>query len=62
MSSLDQQLVADCFLQRFLATSAAYLALPLVSAYGGDMPALIPARMQRGDFGCEVSDVRLSGA
>ena len=62
MPSLDQQLVADCFLQRFLATSAAYLALPLAGACGGDTPTLISARMQRGDCGCEVSDVCLSGA
>ena len=62
MSSLDQQLVADCFLQRFLATSAAYLALPLAGACSSDSPTLSSARIQRGDCGCEVSDVCLPGA
>ncbi|RTL01558.1 MAG: hypothetical protein EKK59_02825 [Neisseriaceae bacterium] len=62
MSYLDQQRVADSLLQRFLATSAAYLALPIAAACRGDAPALIPQCMQRGDVCREVSDVSLSGA
>jgi hypothetical protein len=49
-------------LQRFLATSAAYLALPVAAVCRGDAPALIPQCMQRGDVCREVSDVSLSGA
>mgnify|MGYP000918287916 CR=1 FL=1 len=62
MSRLDQQLVADCLLQRFLVTSAAYLALPLAAVCNGNVPALMPQGWQCGDACCEVSDVRLSGA
>lgn len=62
MSCLDQHLVADCPLQRFLVTSAAYLALPLAAARTGDAFVLISQRTQRGDSCCEVRDVRLSGA
>jgi hypothetical protein len=62
MSCLDQHLVADFLLQRFLATSATYLALPLAAVCNGNVPALIPQCVLHDDAGCEVSDVCLSRA